>query len=86
MEAALATRDNVRSETGDRGWRDMTLWVVKLINLDLDDDANLNETLCKMAGRDLVRSDKSNRDYCVGLNITVTFLKRIFAITRLPNC
>ena len=54
------------------GWRYVKVWAVELIHLDLDADADLRETLCNMRGKDLVRSDKSNGVYCIGLNIVVT--------------
>ena len=65
VDAALACRDSYRISTGDRQWRQTKLWTVKLINLDLDDDANLRDTLCNMAGKDLVRSDISVIEFIV---------------------
>ena len=64
MEAARACRDDYHNMTHDGEWRHIKSMAVKLINLDLDDDANLRETLCNMLGKDLVRSDKCNRVLC----------------------
>ena len=54
MEAVLDLRNSYRNEYG---WKDTRNRIMRLINLDLDDDENMIETLCRIEGRDLFKLD-----------------------------
>ena len=46
----LAFRDELRNYSSDWGWRQAKYTVLRLINLDFDDDEAIEETMCRITG------------------------------------